>query len=85
MGPSFPWEVPKIIENYFLGPCLFLVLYRFYESTNLRQGSHLSTKYLKDKELHKQIDQLNLDIRRIISSKIWNNGKPFKDAVIRKR
>jgi len=66
----FPWEAPEIIENYFLGPCLFLALYRLYKNAYFGQGFQLCGKYLQNKTLKGRIDQLPLDIRRIIFSKI---------------
>jgi len=38
---------------------------------------------LGNKEFKKSIDQLPLDIERIIFGKIWNQGKAFKRIVVK--
>jgi len=83
MSCLFPWETPEIVEDYFSGPCLFMALYRLYKGAYFGQGFHLSGIYLGNKEFKNSIDQLPLDIKRIILGKIWNQGKAFRGIVVK--
>jgi len=83
MGQLLPWEVPEILEDYFSGPCLFMALHRFYKGAYFGQGFQLTGEYIKDKELKNSIDQLPVDIKRIIFSKLWDNGVPFKEINVK--
>jgi len=84
MEPLLPWEVPELLEDHFSGPCLFKALYRFYRGAYFGQGFQFCGKPIKDKELKNSIDQLPLDIKRIILSKVWEKGEPFKGILVSK-
>ena len=79
-----PWEMPEILKDFYIGPCLFMALYRFYKNAYFGQGFHLSGKHIKDNTIKTFIDQLPLDLKRIIFSKIWENGKPYEGIVVKK-
>ena len=83
MRNLFPWEVPELIEDYYSGPCLFMALYRLYKNAYYGQGFQLSGTYIWNKELKERIDQLPLDIKRIIFSKIWEKIEVKKGFVVR--
>jgi len=73
MSYLFPWETPKIVEDYYSRPCLFMALYRLHRNAYFGQGFQLSGNYIQNKDLKQNIEQLPLDIKRIIFSKIWKN------------
>jgi hypothetical protein len=66
----FPWEVPEILEDYFSGPCFFMALYRLYKNAYFGQSFQLSGTFIQDKIFKERIENLPLDIKRIIFSKI---------------
>jgi hypothetical protein len=84
MGYLFPWEIPEIVEDYYSGPCLFMALYRLYKNAYFGQGFQLSGTHIKDKLLKERIEQLPLDIKRIIFSKIWKKLEPKKGFAVKR-
>jgi len=78
------WEVSKISEYYFACSSLFMALCRLYKNAYFGQGFHLTSTHSKVEGLQEQIDKLPLDVSRIIYSRIWNKGEPFKGVVIKK-
>lgn len=83
MSCLFPWETPTIVEDYYFGPCLFMALYRLNKNAYFGQGFQLSGNYIQNKDLKKNIEQLPLDIKRIILGKIWEKLEPKKGFVVK--
>lgn len=84
METLFPWEAPEIVEDYFSGSYLFLALHRLYKDAYFGQGFQLSENCTRlDTQLQNQIDKLPLDIKRIIYSKVWENGKPYNEVIVK--
>jgi hypothetical protein len=76
---DFPWEVNQETLTYFFGgPHLFAALYRVYRGAYYGQGFQFCGNYPKHfKELLSHLNQLPLEVRRIILSKIWDNGRQY--------
>jgi hypothetical protein len=76
---SFPWEVTKEnLNNFFEGPHLFAALYRVYRGAYYGQGFQLSGTSLKiDNGFQKCFDQLPIELKRLILSKVWESGQHF--------
>jgi hypothetical protein len=76
---DFPWEVNQETLTYFFGgPHLFAALYRVYRGAYYGQGFQFCGNYPKHlKELLSRLNQLPLEVRRIILSKIWDNGRLY--------
>jgi hypothetical protein len=74
---NFPWEVTKeILSNFFEGPHLFSALYRVYRGAYYGEGFQLSGSPLKiNKEFQQSFDQLPIELRRLILSKVWQLAK----------
>jgi hypothetical protein len=79
MMSSFPWEVTKDnLNNFFEGPYLFSALYRVYRGAYFGQGFQLSGSSLKiNHKFQKSFDQLPIELKRLILSKVWQTGKQF--------
>lgn len=84
MNTFFPWEVPRTLEDYYSGPCLFMALYRLYQGAYYGKRYSLIGEPFQIKDFREQIDQLPLDVKRQIFSKIWDEGKPFKSVTIKR-
>jgi len=80
----FPWEVPKLLEVYYSGPCLFMALYCLYKNAYFGQEFQLSGSYIQDRNLKQRVEQLPLDIKQIILSKIWKRIEPKKGFAIKR-
>jgi hypothetical protein len=76
---SFPWEVTKEnLNNFFEGPHLFAALYRVYRCAYYGQGFQLSGTSLKiENGFQKCFDQLPIELKRLILSKVWESGQHF--------
>jgi hypothetical protein len=76
---SFPWEVTKDnLNDFFEGPHLFSALYRIYRGAYYSQGFQLSGSSLKiDNRFQKCFDQLPIELKRLILSKVWESGQHF--------
>jgi hypothetical protein len=77
---SFPWEVnQENLTNFFGGPHLFAALYRVYRGAYYGQGFQFCGNYPKNllKEILDGLNRLPLEVRRIILSKIWENGRQY--------
>jgi hypothetical protein len=79
----FPWEIPEVLEDNFSGPYLFLALYRLYWNAYFGKGFQLTGNTNIHWELKERIEQLPIDIKRIVLSKIWEEGKNYKAFVAR--
>ena len=80
----FPWEVNQENVNlFFEDSYLFAALYRVYRGVYFGQGFQIcgshSRFYLN---LQSKFDQLPIDIKRIILSKIWDSGKRFNALIV---
>ena len=70
----FPWETPEIIEDNFSGPYLFLALHRLYRNAYFGKGFQITGNNKVHQELKERIEQLPIDIKRVILSKVWKEG-----------
>jgi len=83
MSYLFLWKVPKIVEDYYFGPCLFLALHHLYKNAYLGQRFQLSGSYIQDKNLKQKIEQLSLDIKKIIFRKIREKIESKKGFIMK--
>jgi hypothetical protein len=83
---SFPWEVTKDnLNKFFEGPHLFLALYRVYRGAYYGQGFQLSGSSLRiNHEFQESFDQLPIELKRLILSKVWQSGKHFNALRVKK-
>jgi hypothetical protein len=74
---SFPWEVnQENLYNFFEGPHLFSALYRVYRGAYYGQGFQLIGSPLKTSiPFQERFDQLPIELKRTILSKIWQSGQ----------
>ena len=82
---QFPWEVnQENLKGFFEGPYLFSALYRVYQGSYFGQGFQLDRKLPKqiNKEFYDQFDQLPLDLKAKILSKLWDQGKAYNQLVV---
>lgn len=77
MKPLFPWELCGELEDKFAGPFLFLALHRLYKNAYFGKGFKFIGRINRDLELKERIEQLPIDVKRIIFSKIWEEGKSY--------
>jgi hypothetical protein len=77
----FPWEIPEVLEDNFSGPYLFLALYRLYRNAYIGKCFQLTGNTNIHWELKERIEQLPIDIKRIVLSKIWEEGQNYKAFV----
>ncbi len=82
----YPWEVSKdTINSFFSGPYLFAALYRIYRGAYYGQGFQFCGTLPKiDNKFKANFDQLPLDVKQLILSKIWDEGKDFNKLVVKK-
>jgi hypothetical protein len=80
----FPWETPEIVEDHFSGPCLFMAFYRLYKNAYFGQSFQLSGTFIQDKILKERIENLPLDIKRIIFTKIWEKIEPSRAFIVQR-
>ena len=83
---DFLWEVNQENLNYiFGGPHLFVALYRVYRGAYHGQGFQICGNYPKHlKELLSCLNQLLLEVRRIILSNIWDNGRQYNILCVKR-
>lgn len=82
----FPWEIiPEIVDQYFSWPYLFFALYRIYKGAYYGQGFQLGGTSLHIPiGFQANFDKLPLDVKGIILSKIWDNGKDLQTLKVLK-
>lgn len=82
---TFPWEVnEENLDLFYSGPHLFGALYRVYRGAYFGQGFQFCEIFPKvDKQFRKNFDRLPLDIKRLILSKIWNDGKNYNKLIVK--
>lgn len=80
----FPWEVNQENVNlFFEDSYLFAALYRVYRGAYFGQGYQICGSHSRfDLNLQSKFDQLPIDIKRIILSKIWDSGKRFNALIV---
>jgi hypothetical protein len=83
---SFPWEVTKDnLNKFFEGPHLFSALYRVYRGAYYGQGFQLSGSSLRiNDEFQESFDQLPIELKRLILSKVRQSGKHFNALRVNK-
>jgi hypothetical protein len=83
---SFPWEVTKEnLNNFFRGSHLFSALYRVYRGAYYGQGFQLNGSPLKVSiSFQESFDQLPIELKRSILSKIWQSGENFNELRVYK-
>jgi hypothetical protein len=83
---DFPWEINhENLSQFFGGPHLFAALYRVYRGAYYGQGFQFCGNYPNNlKEILPSFDLLPLEVRRIILSKIWDNGKDYGSFIVNK-
>ena len=80
----FPWEVdPILINKFYSGPYLFAALYKVYRGAYYGRGFQFcGTPLHIPGTFQSSFDNLPLDIKRIILSKVWNQGTNLKTLVV---
>lgn len=83
---SFPWEVTEDnVNSVFEGPHLFAALYRVYRGAYYGSGFQMSGSPLElGPEFQTNFDQLPIELKRLILSKIWQSGKDFNTLRVKK-
>ena len=76
---SFPWEVIKDnLNKFFEAPHLFSALYRVHRGAYYKQGYQLSGSYSRlGSKFQEKFDQLPIELKRLILSKVWQSSKHF--------
>jgi hypothetical protein len=76
---DFPWEVSQeTLAHVFGRPHLSEALYRVYRRAYYGQGFQFCGIYPKNlNDILLYLNLLPLEVRRIILSKIWNNGRQY--------
>ena len=82
----YPWEVNEgNLNNFFKGPHLFAALYRVYRGAYFGQGfQFVDTPSVWDRGIHNHFDKLPLEIKRLIFSKIWDQGRGYNILIVKK-
>lgn len=82
----FPWEVNKErITQFYKGPYLFSALYRAYKGAYFGQGFQLTGSLPNiSKDFQVLFDRLPLEVKGVILSKIWNEGRNYNIFIVDK-
>ena len=80
----FPWEVDSsTINKPYIGPHLFSALYRVYRGAYYGQGFNFCGKPVQlPPNFQTYFDNLPIDIKGIILSKVWNQGLDYNTLLI---
>lgn len=82
----FPWEVNRErVTQFYTGPYLFSALFRAYKGAYFGQGFQLTGNLPKlSKDFQILFDKLPLEVKGIILSKIWEEGRNYNIFIIDK-